>query len=167
MTRFVRLFVFSWLILTSQKSYSQKIDFGLISQFELPNFKQVGHLTKDDLDLHNLIDVKAQTKSYLSKACIGKQAKIHISLHTNLTLYEYLKPIKNTKLKYQNVNFWIYKKVHFSTLEFSVGNKNVTRIIYQEPNLTTIVILDYIQELPLSKEISKQVITGLSFRTSA
>lgn len=165
MIRFVRLFIFSWLILTSQKSYSQKIDFGLISQLELPNFKQVGHPTKVDLDLHNSIDVKAQTKSYLSKSCIGKEAKIHISLHTNLTLNEYLKPVK--KSKNQNVNFWIYKKVHFVSLEFNIGNKNVTRIIYQEPNLTTIVILDYIQDSPLSKQISKQIITGLSFRTSA
>ncbi len=165
MIRFVRLFIFSWLILTSQKSYSQKIDFGLISQLELPNFKQVGHPTKVDLDLHNSIDVKAQTMSYLSKSCIGKEAKIHISLHTNLTLNEYLKPVK--KSKNQNINFWIYKKVHFVSLEFSIGNKNVNRIIYQEPNLTTIVILDYIQDSPLSKQISKQIITGLSFRTSA
>jgi hypothetical protein len=167
MIRIVRLFIFSWFILTSQKSFSQKIDFGLISQIELPNFKQVGHPTKDDLDLHNSIDAKALTKSYLSKACIGNDAKIHISLHTNLTLNEYLKPIKIAKLKYQNVNFWIYKKVHFISLDFRFSNKNITRIIYQEPNLTTIVILDYIQDAYLSKSISKQLIKSLSFRTSA
>lgn len=163
----VRLSVFCLFVLSNQNCFSQKIDFGLISQIELQNFKAVGHPTNEDLALHNSIDAKAQTKSYLSKLYVGKEAKIQISIHTNLTIDDYLKPIKKSKQKYANVNFWIYKKVHFVALELSVDNKKVNRIIYQEPNLTTIVILDYIQDLPIGKLKSKQIISSISFRTSA
>jgi hypothetical protein len=162
----VRLIVIYWFVFTTQNCFSQKIDFGLISQIELQNFKAVSHPSNEDLDLHNSIDAKAKTNSYLSKICIGKEAKIQISIHTNSTINDYLKPIKKSKQNYPNLKFWIYKKVHFVSLELSVKNKIINRIIYQEPNLTTIVILDYIQDLPTSKLISKQIISSISFRTS-
>jgi hypothetical protein len=163
----VRTFICICLALTNYTSFSQKHDFGLVSQLDLANFKKNGHLTKDDLLLHQTIDSLAKTKSYLSKSLLGKGEKLHISLHTNLTIEAYLKPIKLNTKKFTQVNYWVYKGVHFTCLEFTIAHKKINRIIYQEPKLTTIVVLDYLQDLPVTKSMNKLIIKGLSFRTSA
>lgn len=167
MADFIRILFGSVLILTNQISYSQKIDIGLISQLELTDFKKVERISKSDLALHNTIDSIASTKSYLSKSLVNNREKILISIHTQLTIEEFLKPIKKNKSKFTQINFWVYKGVHFVSLEFKLANKKINRIIYQEPNLTTIVIWDLFQDLNGSKSSSIQLIKGLSYRISA
>jgi hypothetical protein len=166
MNALVRLIGISWFLLLSQTIFSQKIEFGLISQLDLPNFTIVGNSKRDELVLHNSIDLFTRTKSYFSKSLIAKGEKIHISLQTTLPIDSYLRPIKSYKLKYKNVSYWLYKRIHFVSLEFTFNNKNVTRIIYQEPNLTTVIVLDYFYDLPSSKLNVKQIIKCLTFRTS-
>ena len=166
MTHFIRILLWSWLIFGCNKLFSQKVDFGLISQLELTNFKKLGHFKSDDILMHNSIDSLTKTKTYLSKLLVGEHEKLHISIHTNLSIEQFLKPIKTNKLKSMKVSFWLYKKVHFVSLEFLKGNKKINRIIYQEPNLTTIIILDYLTDFPNNNTIYKQIIKGLTFRTS-
>lgn len=167
MAQFIRIIFGSMLMVSYQFSYSQKVDIGLISQLELTDFKKVERVSKSDIVLHEKIDSIASTKSYLSKSLVNHREKILVSIHTQLSIEEYLKPIKKNKSKFTQVNFWVYKGVHFVSLEFKLANKKINRIIYQEPNLTTIVILDLFQDLNERNSKSLQLIKGLSYRTSA
>jgi hypothetical protein len=148
------------------RANSQSIDIGLLSTLELSGLKSQSKITGLDLAWHQKIDSISSISSFLNKVVLINRQKVYISLHTKSSMEDVIAPLKKGKIKYEKADYYIYQNVRFACYKFKNQSKYLNRIIFSEPKLTTVILIDYIDDRNQNKELNyKTIIEGLKLNS--
>jgi hypothetical protein len=79
---------------------------------------------------------------------------------------ELISPYKKGKVKYDTAAYFIYQNAHFACYRFTMQSKNIHRIIFSEPKLTTVILIDFIDDRNQMKDFNyKKIIQGLKLNS--
>lgn len=152
--------------LTPFQSFSQTADIGLLSTLELNNLKVQSKITVMDLNWHHKIDSVSGISSFLNKVIQVNNQKYYVCIHSKSTMDELILPLKKGKTKYDAVAFYIYQNAHFACYQFKIQSKKIHRIIFSEPKLTTVILIDLIDNRDDLRDFNyKSIIQGLKLNS--
>lgn len=146
--------------------FSQSVNIGLLSTLEFNNIKLQPKINSLDLTWHNKIDSVSNISSFLNKVVQINKQNFYISIHTKSTMDDLIFPFKKGKAKYDTAEYFIYQNAHFACYRFKMQSKYIHRIIFSEPKLTTVILIDYIDDRNKMKNFNyKTIIQGIKLNS--
>ena len=144
----------------------QSSEIGLLSTLEIKNLKVQPKITLVDLGWHNKIDSTSGIQSFLNKVLVVNNKKLYVSLHTKSTVEDVVLKLKTGKIRYDSAFFFIYQNTHFACFQFKTHTKIIHRIIFSEPKLTSVNLIDFVDDRKQLKSFNyKTIIQGLKLNS--
>ena len=125
------------------------INCGLITNLSLPTNSKLYSPSKSDLSMLNSINSDLKVSSYMNKAIIEGNKKIFVSLFTTGTYDDFTKLILSSKTIFAFKKTINKGNVNFSCYGFKNSDKNISRIVFNEPDLTLCLSIDVITNEPI------------------
>jgi hypothetical protein len=97
----------------------------------------------------NSINSDLKVSSYMNKAIIEGNKKIFVSLFTTGTYDDFTKLILSSKTIFAFKKTINKGNVNFSCYGFKNSDKNISRIVFNEPDLTLCLSIDVITNEPI------------------
>jgi hypothetical protein len=160
---FFLLFVSTLFINTTNAQKSVKC--GLLTSFTLLPSSVNSKPSESDINLLNEINSDLKATSYMSKVINENAKKIMISLFTSGSYSDFVKQINASQYPFNNNKSFVIGEVNYSCFNFNSDEKNITRIVFNEPKLTLCIVVDVItkQKIVNYDNFYEEVIKRISF----
>lgn len=155
-------------MLTQFTNAQKKMQCGLLTNFTLVSSSKLYSPTETDIKLLNGINNELKVSSYMNKALNEGSRKIIVSLFTTGTYDDFVKQINGSKYSFVSQKTIDKEGIKFSCYNFRHSDKNISRIVYNEPQLTLCVSFDIISTDPIPdyNKINNEIINRISFTNS-
>jgi len=120
------------------------INCGLITNLSLPTNSKTYSPSESDLNLLKSINTDLNVSTYMNKSIAEGYRKIFVSLFTTGTYDDFTKLILSSKTTFNYKKNFIKGNVIFSCFGFKFLDKNIYRIVFNEPELTLCLSIDVI-----------------------
>ena len=162
---FLLLFLLNTVLLTQFTHAQKKMQCGLLTNFALFPSSKLYSAAESDIKLLNALNNELKVSSYMNKAIIEGSRKIIVSLFTTGTYDDFVKQINESKHAFVSKKTIDKEGVQYSCYNFKYSDKNISRIVYNEPQLTLCVSFDIISTDPNPdyNKINNEIINRISF----
>lgn len=157
-------FSFIFLNTNAQKS----IQCGLLTSFSLVSGSANVKPSESDISVLKNINSGFNVQTYMSKTVTEPKKRILISLYTTGTYQDLSNKINDSKMSFNNKKTITKDGVSYTCYNFIQSNKNVARIIFNEPKLTLCLVFDVLTMEPISDydAFNNDIIKRISFRNT-
>jgi hypothetical protein len=117
---------------------------GLLTNISLTKSSKPINPSKADIDLLSQINNELKVSTYMNKTVNEGSNKIIISLFTTGTYDDFIKQINSSKCPFLSQKSYKKNNVKFTFYSLKISNRNITRVVFSEPDLTLCLALDLI-----------------------
>ena len=165
MKRITFLLILNLTLLTQYSFAQKKLQCGLLTNFSLLPISKLYKPSESDINQLNSINNELKVTSYMNKTINEGTRKIIVSLFTTGTYETFIYQINGSTHSFVNQKTIKKNGIIFSCYNFKFSEKMISRIVYNEPQLTLCVVFDVLTSEVISdyNNLNNEIINRISF----